>query len=156
MSYHAVRSVQALRGFSGLGVLMRQNPLPVGRYWIDVFGDNRDKMFAWANANSAAIKTEDTESFDATSDFPARDFYIFSVLAPVPWDGVTFGYPTVADSSVKSSDDTVQKPAVESTSEILQGAADTVTKIAFWSAIVIGGVLVLKTVDALGLLRPAR
>lgn len=136
-----------------LGALMRQNPLPPGRYWIDTFGDNRDKMVTWVNTQGAAVQVADTESFDATSDFPARDFYIFQVKNPVPWDAVTFGYPTVADSTVQSSDDTVQKPQVESSGEILQNAADTVTKIAFWSAVVIGGVLVLKTVDALGLLR---
>jgi hypothetical protein len=69
---------------------------------------------------------------------------------------VTFGYPTVADSSVKSSNDTVQKPQVESSTQILQSAADTVTKIAFWSAVAIAGVLVLKTADTLGVFRPTR
>lgn len=152
MSYHYLQST--VSGANGaLGTLMRQNPLPAGRYWIDVFGDNRDKMSSWVTTQVGAVKVQDTESFDETSDFPARDFYIFQVVSPAPWDAVTFGYPTLADSAVQSSDDTVQKPTVESTSDILQGAADTVTKIAFWSAVVIGGVLVLKTVDALGLLR---
>lgn len=136
-----------------LGTLMRQNPLPAGRYWIDTFGDVRDKMVSWVNAQGAAVQVEDTESFDATSDFPTRDFYIFRVKTPVAWDAVTFGYPTVAPAGVKSSDDTVQKPQVESSGEILQNVADTVTKIAFWSAVVVGGVLILKTVDALGILR---
>jgi hypothetical protein len=141
---------------AALGVLMRTNPLPAGRYWLDVFGDNRDKMSTWLKTNAASLQVEDTESFEATTDFPARDFYIFSVKSPAPWDAVTFGYPTVADSSVKSSNDTVQKPQVESSTQILQSAADTVTKIAFWSAVAIAGVLVLKTADTLGVFRPTR
>lgn len=150
MSYHSTR----LTDLSGMGALMRTNPLPVGRYWLDVFGDNRDKMASWVTSGGSSVQVQDTESFDENSGGPARDFYIFKVLAPLAWDAVTFGYPTVADSSVNSSDDTVQKPAVESTQDILQAAGDTVTKIAFWGAIIVGGVLVLKTVDAIGLLRP--
>ena len=134
----------------GLGTLMRQNPVPAGRYWIDTFGDNRSKMAAWATTNQATVQVEDVESFEENSGGPARDFYIFKVTAPTPWDAITFGYPTVANSSVKTSDDTVQRPQVESTADILQGAADTVGKIAFWGAIIVGGVLVLRTMDALG------
>jgi hypothetical protein len=145
-----------------LGDLMRQNPLPAGRYWLDVFDPNRGTMTLWVNNNAGSVTVQDLESFPAVvgggitmtdQNYPARDFYIFTVSSPVSWDAVTFGYPTIAASNVNSSDDTVQEPSVESTSDLLKDAATTVTKIAFWCAVVVGGVLVLKTADTVGLFR---
>lgn len=156
MSYHAAYPNRGVSGFSGLGTLMRQNPLPPGRYWVNSAADNRDDLSAWMGTNRATVRVVNTTTEDATSDWPAVDFYIFTVSAPTPWDATRLGYPTIAPNSIQSVDDTVQAPTTESSTQILQSAADTVTKIAFWSAIVIGGVLVLKTADAIGLLRPAR
>jgi hypothetical protein len=146
----------------GLGDLMRQNPLPAGRYWIDVFDPNRGTMQLWVNTNAASLSVQDLESFpavvnggitDTDQNYPARDFYIFTVTNPVPWNAVTFGYPTIAAANINSSDDTVQEPSVDSPNDIIGKAAADLTEIAFWSAIVIGGVLVLKTADAIGLFR---
>lgn len=93
----------------------RRNPLPVGRYWVDVFdlvstapatkGQNEQTAFrAWLRRNAATVKVERTQSFDTE---PARDFYIFKVVASTPWEGP--GFPTIAPSGVQSSDDTVTK-----------------------------------------------
>lgn len=154
--YHYVTPREIL-AVQGLGVLQRANPLPAGRYWIDVFGDNRDKLARWFSTNRDTVDAQETESFDATSDFPARDFYIFKVTAPTPWDAVTFGFPTVAPATVTSSADTVQRPPPEkSGADTIQDATDAVGKIAFWGVLIVGGVLALKTFDALSFLAPRR
>lgn len=151
MSYHQNIGVPAL------GTIVRANPLPVGRYWQDFFGDSRDKFATWLLQNSASVQAETTQSFDPTSDFPAHDFYIFNVKAPVPWDAVTFGFPTIADATVKSSDDTVQRPPPPKTGEeTVTDAANAISKYAFWGVLAIGGLLAFRAVDALGLLAPRR
>jgi len=92
--------------------LERRNPLPVGSYWIDVFGEKIPKFNGWLAAfGPVGVHTDATETFDATDDFPPRVWYKFSVSQPIaPWDAVTFGFPTIADASIKSSADTVQRP----------------------------------------------
>lgn len=92
--------------------LERRNPLPVGSYWVDVFGDKVPLFDGWLTAmHPIGVRTEVTEQFPATDDFPARTWYKFSVTQPIaPWDAKTFGFPTVADASIKSSSDTVQRP----------------------------------------------
>jgi hypothetical protein len=137
----------------GLGVEERTNPLPVGRYWIDVFGDNRAKMSTWLSANRLTVQAVDTESFAENPGGPARDFYIFKVTAPTAFDMKTFGFPDIAGATVNSSADTVQEPPPEpSGTDQLQSVADTVSKVAFWGVIIVGGVLVLRTMDALSFL----
>lgn len=90
--------------------LERRNPLPKGVYWIDVFGDNREKFAAWTRTNKVRVST--SESFDSS---PPRDWVKFEVANPVPWDGKTFGFPTVIKpgDTINTSDDTVQKPPPE-------------------------------------------
>lgn len=149
MSYAAIG---ALAAYSGLGTLMRDNPLPIGRYWIDVFGDNRDKLALWFRQNRDTVDALTTESFDKNPGGPARDFYIFRVKAPTTFEAVTFGFPTVAGSNVQSSDDTVQRPDPVTTEQVVQSTLDQVGKIAFYGLLLVGGVLALKTFDALGFL----
>lgn len=93
-------------------MLERRNPLPVGSYWIDVFGSKIPAFDAWRTAFSpTGVKTRVTESFPATDTQPARNWYKFDVTdIPPPWDAVTFGFPTIADASIQSSADTVQRP----------------------------------------------
>ena len=91
--------------------LERRNPLPPGRYWIDVFGDNRPRFTTWARQQKASVKVRVTES-DVNSE-PPREWHLFDVSAPVPWDAQTFGFPTVAEPEVQTSQDTVQRPPPE-------------------------------------------
>jgi hypothetical protein len=95
--------------------LERRNPLPVGSYWIDVFGDKITLFDGWRAAFSPiGVKTRVTESFPATDTQPARTWYKFEVTSiEAPWDAKTFGFPTIADSSIQSSADTVQRPDFE-------------------------------------------
>lgn len=87
------------------GAVQRANPLPAGRYWVDVFAPDSDAFNGWLSTNRLTVTVRQTEHYDSA---PARDWYLFEVKAPTPWAGP--GLPTIADASVTSSSDTVQKP----------------------------------------------
>jgi hypothetical protein len=87
--------------------------IPPGRYWIDVFEPKWSAWSAYQRSWPGVLQVESTQRFQANAGGPARDFLIFKVIAPLVWDAVAFGYPTIAASSVKSSEDTVQRPAPE-------------------------------------------
>lgn len=109
--YHYVRSPASV--LRGMGDVERQNPLPAGHYWIDVFGDNRAKMVSWMEANKDSVTVESTtedagQSWYVTQaitdwldistspdDDTASVRYTFTVTSPVTWDGVTYGYPEI-------------------------------------------------------------
>lgn len=94
-----------------VGKLERRQPLPPGRYWVDVFGDKRAQFSFWLET-SPGVMILATESFPANGG-PERDWYLFKTTMPVAWDALNFGYPTIADETITSSDDTVQKPEAE-------------------------------------------
>lgn len=89
----------------GLGAVERSNPLPPGRYWVDVFQTDSPAFLAWRARNAQSVGIEVTQHFDSE---PWRDFVIFKVTSPVPWEGP--GFPTIAEPWVKSSSDTAQRP----------------------------------------------
>jgi hypothetical protein len=97
--------------------LQRKNPLPDGRYWVDVFGDKRAPMAKWFKAfGPTGVLVRTNESFAGTGA-NARDWYLFEVAqkyptVPVIWDVAQYGYPTIAGPEVKSSADTAQTPEV--------------------------------------------
>lgn len=100
-----------------VGTLEKRNPLPAGQYWIDVFGLNIPKFDAWLRSfGPFGVHTDATQHFEAPNVQSVRNWYKFTFKpafegaeAAVVWD-TTFGFPTVADSSITSSEDTVQRP----------------------------------------------
>lgn len=92
----------------GVGAVQRANPLPAGRYWVDVFATDSPDFSSWLAANRSTVSIVSTEHFDANAGGPARDWVLFQVSAPTPWSGP--GFPTIADASVTSSSDTAQRP----------------------------------------------
>lgn len=108
-----------------VGKMQRENPLPAGRYWVDVFEADQPAFRLWLESHSGPVKVVSTESHPADGGGPARDWYLFEVAEPVPWEGP--GFPTIA-TNVTSSDDTVQKPPPEP--GVLDQAADFVTSAA--------------------------
>lgn len=92
----------------GVGAVQRANPLPAGRYWVDVFETDSPDFSSWLGANRSTVSIVSTEHFDANAGGPARDWVLFQVSAPTPWNGP--GFPTIADASVTSSSDTAQRP----------------------------------------------
>lgn len=103
------------------GAVERANPLPAGRYWVDVFQPDADAFGAWLSSNKATVRVVSTQHFDRNDAGPPRDWYLFEVTAPTPWQGP--GLPTRADASITSSADTVQRP--DPLPDPLSQAADT-------------------------------
>lgn len=104
--------------------LERRNPLPVGRYWIDVFDrppGHLNDFSAWATANAQKIELEVTE--EKIEESPARLFVIFRVQSPVFFPSSNFGFPTIATPDIRTSDDTVAKPVVKepTTESVVEG-----------------------------------
>lgn len=90
----------------------RRRPLPVGRYWIDVFESSRTMWETWLRvAGGANVRVEHTEDFPANDGGPARQFVIFATTAETMWPDAEMGFaPNVAGPEVQSSSDTVQRP----------------------------------------------
>jgi hypothetical protein len=115
--------------------LERRNPLPVGRYWCDVFEDRWFSFESWINLNVqlGSLKVLNQENHE-DEDQPRR-WYLFEVLQPnsVAWLGP--GLPTIAEKGIEHSDDTVQRPptATLSTTEKLIAAGA-----------IVGGAVALK------------
>ena len=94
-----------------LGALERHNPVPPGKYWVDVFEQDSSAFYDWLAANRAAVHVDATESFPSNDGGPAREWYLFTVGSPVQWKGP--GFPTIAEPNVTSSADTAQRPDPE-------------------------------------------
>lgn len=112
------------------GSLEKTNPMPSGRYWIDVFGKNIPSAAQWFKGMSGlGVTVNATETFVPTPQevllekgpFASQDdiqgmtrnWYLFTVSpnpVPVTWDQATFGFPTIAGPEIKSSQDTVKRP----------------------------------------------
>lgn len=111
------------------GKLEKSNPLPVGRYWIDVFEAKKSVWDAWlATANIASdptsytgpsdrVQVEKIEYYEPFEDdgkeYPGRYWILFKVVQPTPWGTLMaeqIGWPNTAPVNIQTSDDTVQKP----------------------------------------------
>ena len=132
-------------------MLERKNPLPVGRYWVDVPGSYLGTFQAWLADRQEQIHVDATGERQAsgtlTSPGVSITWYAFTVKSPVPWFGP--GTPTIADSSITSIDDTVSRPPPPpSFIDQMFGASGTVptiAKYALWGgAAVLGGVALWK------------
>ncbi len=132
------------------GALQRTSPLPLGTYWIDTFrtdaADRRAEFEAWASANSGVVKVLSRENFDSD---PPRTWWLFKVTGGptgqfLPtWDARRFGFPTIAEAGVTTSDDTVQKPDVQdmSLAELL-GVTPGIASSLRTGAFILGGAIV--------------
>lgn len=130
----------------GLGKVERQNPIPAGRYWVDVFANDSDAFGAWISSNRPTVAVRTTEHFDSD---PSRDWYLFDVSAPTPWHGP--GFPTIAGPNVTSSTDTAQRPdpppSIETQIEQMLESSKTTAQTTAWIAgaalaVVVGGLIV--------------
>jgi len=114
----------------------RRNPLPVGRYWVDILDPPKSTtshilLFdAWlaGNRDKVALRRKEERGTTLWSlDYSGvRDnWYLFDVLEPVEWPRDRgFGFPTIAQSptapkapKVETSADTVQRPPEPSISD---------------------------------------
>lgn len=146
--------------------------IPPGRYWLDVFGGNIQLFQSWLHSKPEVhVETsqEDTESS------PPRLFAIFTIPSTASnfgMSGVLFptnalGFPSDADATIHSSEDTVQKPSAPTSADILAditGAAGKAsgsllsnidTKTLFKFAMVAGVVILVATFPSTLLRRTA-
>lgn len=104
--------------------LERRQPLPPGRYWIDVVGKPGDLIFkGWALAFRDHVHFE---SEDLTPELgpvvpspgapvvrPQVHWYLFNTDTPLVWLGPSLGFPTIATPDIHTKADTAKRPAVE-------------------------------------------
>lgn len=125
----------------------RRNPLPVGRYWVDIVepktGGVLLKFDAWLARNSSKVKVVKREQKGTTlwsldTSGKRYDWVLFDVLSPVEWPRTSgFGLPTIVQSPtaptaapVTSSADTVQRPPEPTISSVFEGFAGDVKTVA--------------------------
>lgn len=82
----------------------RRQPLPVGRYWLDLRPGTLDTFRLWAASNPKRINPELFEAHGGVT------FAIFRIIQPTRFDQRTFGFPTIAPTSVQHAADTAQRP----------------------------------------------
>jgi hypothetical protein len=92
--------------------LEKRDPLPVGRYWIDVTNEHETLFETWTLHDGVyVLKSTPLEDSIATE---AGTWYLFETKVPTPWGmAPTLGWPTIADASVQSKPDTADAPEVE-------------------------------------------
>jgi len=135
--------------------LERRRPLPAGRYWLDVFPRNAVAWATWSSAMSkmGAAKVEVTEHYDSVDGAPEHDFVIFSTTSPnAAYYAAGLPYPTIAATTVTTSDDTATKPPPEP--GVLEQLSSAAAGVGASAKVGLGvGVAVVVVVGAVALLR---
>lgn len=108
--------------------LERSNPLPAGRYWLNVGPSDTAAFDAWLGDYEAlgSIRVENTSQLDG-----GWNFVLFSVIQPVPWNGP--GFPDIADDSVKTYADTITSPPIAGPQSVLESVENMARNVA-WGA----------------------
>jgi len=89
------------------------NPIPAGKYWSDLIGEQgRDRWLGWkANVAGDRIRVVKTVTHDAEGESPFRVWVLWEVLTPVFYDHA-FLPPVNSGDNVSGEEDTVTKPDV--------------------------------------------
>ena len=141
----------------------RANPLPPGRYWLQLFEplaegrpDARSVFAAWQREHTATVKTEVTETFERdSSGGKARVFVVFKVLSPTPFPiAPSVGFPDIVQkgtdlvpleqSSVKASSDTEPPDPVAPS---LDDFGALLGKVALVGGLVVGGLVLAQVLS---------
>jgi hypothetical protein len=120
------------------------NPLPAGRYWLDVFEQPEGQTADFLEfAQGGLVSVESSEEFAADGTTPKRTFFIFRVKAPgAVFDAQRFGFPNIAPEGIKNSADTALVPDVD---PLPAGSALKVALVVGAVVLVVGGVYYLAT-----------
>lgn len=94
--------------------LEKRNPLPLGRYWVDIPAKHLSDFQQFLGLVSRGIFVAQTkEHEDPFTTNGKITTYLFDVRDPlIPWDNTKYGWPTIA-TGVTDIDQTVQVPAAE-------------------------------------------
>lgn len=89
------------------------NPLPVGRYWSDLIGENAIWRWLEWRKNVAAERVEIVNSVhhEAEGASPEREFVLYEVRTPTFYDH-SFYAPVNSGDGINGEEDTVSKPDV--------------------------------------------
>ena len=89
----------------------RRNPLPMGRYWVDIPQPKVDDFNKWLGTMSRAIHVASTKETGAFGRGVTS--YLFDVRDPlVYWEHGKYGYPTIG-TGITDLDQTGNVPAPE-------------------------------------------
>lgn len=118
--------------------LQRQNPLPVGRYWVDVTEKDFSKFEEWLKRNTSVhvVTVEETPRKQVSPGeagpigyaeyWPATRWYLFDVKVPTAWEGP--GFPSIAKGET-TKDDTVDKPPPMTSGDALEDVMPKLPKL---------------------------
>lgn len=124
--------------------LVRKNPMPAGRYWIDVPKPARKIWDLFVKKNSDILKVEQDKSDTWLPGCGSIDWVLFTLSDLAIWPrGI--GFPNSADASVKARPDVHQAPPSmtekEAVKEVARDIATTASEAAssaFTTALLIG------------------
>lgn len=117
--------------------LERRNPVPVGRYWVDVQEKDNSTWHDWLMLHKDVVIVLKSEPYSDNATW----WYLFEVNQPVEWKGP--GFPTI-DEGAQSIDDTGTKIPTygEELSKELDDIVDKAgTGIAMIGAVLAAGVI---------------
>ena len=123
-------------------MLERRRPLPVGRYWADVFPQNRPAWSAWIDmqTKSGNARIESTSHDEGSGGAPEHDWVLWTTSVETIWPDDVMGFaPNVAGAEVTQSSDTVQRPDPEKPTSDKIG--ETLKDIVMGGALFIGGAI---------------
>lgn len=148
--------------------LERRSPLPVGRYWQDIFQKQAVDWDNWVSpklkdGSVAIVKLEHfredplhdgswlPDIFDPNAGrIAARTWVLFDVLKSVDWPATKLGFPTIA-GNVQSSSETAQNPPgpspVQEIGDAVSEAAEAAAKhlkTGLWIAGVVAGIYIFR------------
>lgn len=106
----------------------RADILPVGRYWHDFIGREREAIaVAWFEAQGKMKRVRVLATEGANDENGV--WRLFEVLQPMPWPQIELGSPTHAGPEIRFREDTVSKPPPEKDpTDQLGDAIDEVAK----------------------------
>lgn len=109
---------------------VRQNPLPVGRYWVWIAAAKEPVFLAFRVKYPNEVKVESNEvaTHDGYGAAETRSgtTYIFSVSSPVQWPS-GIGFPNTADGTIQKPADVLQRGQVPSIAETVSDWAAGLT-----------------------------
>lgn len=120
----------------------RKRPLPIGRYWADIFDRERPAFEAWLNVNASRAKVVASEFKEGAGGAPNHDWVLFETTAETLWPDDVLGFaPNRAEPGTNTSDDTAQKPPPEPGA--LDQAAAALSRIQQAAFLALGGLAVV-------------
>jgi hypothetical protein len=107
--------------------LERRNPLPAGRYWIDIAPNLQARWAAWAVVNQPFVETTSTASSGWT-------WVLFHTSAALPW-AKELGFPTIAPPDVHTEQQAKAYPVIDTDpasqlSSLFQGVGNVLVLLA--------------------------